>query len=87
MDNKEMEKKELNPEELDQVSGGEGERYRTETGTVMGLSNIGSDNYNVATDNCGTVLAKYDAINIIEPGQRVKVALVGMGSWRIVEFR
>ena len=81
-----MNTKELNAKEMEKVAGGTGEKWRTEIGVVTGTSDIGSNNYNVATENCGTVLAHYDAIHVVQPGMKVKVALVGMGKWQIAEF-
>ena len=77
----------LNDEQLENVAGGTGDlRWRTELGTVIGPANLGENNYLIKTDECGEVLAGYDAIHMVEPGMRVKVALVGMGKWQIVEF-
>ena len=77
----------LNDEQLENVSGGTFDlRWRTELGVVIGPSSLGENNYRVKTDECGEVLAGYDAIHMVEPGMRVKVALVGMGKWQIVEF-
>ena len=77
----------LKDNELENVSGGTFDlRWRTELGFVIGPSPVGNNNYLVKTDECGEVLAGYDAIHMVEPGTRVKVALVGMGKWQIVEF-
>ena len=82
-----MKDNKLNDEQLENVSGGTFDlRWRTELGVVIGPSSLGENNYRVRTDESGEVLAGFDALHLVEPGTRVKVALVGMGKWRIVEF-
>lgn len=82
-----MKDRKLNDERLESVAGGSDDsRWRTEMGFVIGPSSVGENNYLIKTDECGEVLAGYDAIHLVEPGTRVKIALVGMGKWQIVEF-
>ena len=77
----------LNDDKLENVSGGSMDlRWRTELGFVVGPSPLGENLYIIRTDECGEVLAGYDAIHLVESGARVKVALVGMGKWQIMEF-
>ena len=81
------EKTKMSDEMLENVAGGDGDlRWRTELGFVIGPAHLGQNNYLIKTDECGEVLAGYDALHLVEPGMRVKVALVGMGKWQIVEF-
>ncbi|MBR2274993.1 MAG: hypothetical protein IJ873_02890 [Lachnospiraceae bacterium] len=84
-DNKNME---LNDEMMAKATGGEDEeRFREEKATVMGAFGDQSDCYRILREGCTSEdVAHYDAINIVEPGTKVKVALVGMGRWQIIEF-
>ena len=82
---------ELNDEAFEGAVGGEGEeRPRYENATVTGP--FGDDPeqngcYRIIRDGCSSEdAAHYDAINLVPSGTRVKVQLVGMGRWQIVEF-
>lgn len=78
---------ELSDDAMEQVTGGNSEeRYRTTTGVVTGTWGIGENNYVVMTETNGEIVANYGAIGcLMENGTRVKVALVGMGKWQIIE--
>ena len=85
-DNKNIE---LNDEMMDNAAGGEGQdRYRTENGTVIGPFDDSHNKYIVQRDGGPEAIASYypSAGPLLEPGTRVKIALVGMGKWDIVEF-
>ncbi len=72
------------------VGGEEDERGRIENATVIGPfgdNQSQTDCYSIRRDGQSSDdVAHYDAIRIIEPGTRVKVELVGMGRWQIVDF-
>lgn len=81
---------ELGDEMMTNASGGDNqERLRTEPGTVIGPFDDDLHNkYIVKRDGGPEAIASYypSAGPLIEPGTRVKIALVGMGKWDIIEF-
>lgn len=86
-DNKNME---LSDEMMANAAGGDDqERLRTEPGTVIGPFEDSLHNkYIVQRDGGPEAIASYypSAGPLLEPGTRVKIALVGMGQWEIIEF-
>lgn len=86
-DNKNME---LSDEMMANAAGGDDqERLRTEPGTVIGpFEDYLHNKYIVQRDGGPEAIASYypSAGPLLEPGTRVKIALVGMRQWEIIEF-
>ena len=80
----------LSDEMLENVSGGvdnNDKTWRTESGTVMSMALTGNNDFFVKTEACGQVVAHYDGdMSAMKPGTRVEVALMGTGSWQIVQL-
>ena len=81
---------ELSDEMMENAVGGTEEKGRIENATVIGPWNDNPwqiDVYRVRREGqSGDTPAHYGAINILLPGTKVKVQLVGMGKWDIVDI-
>jgi len=80
---------ELNDEMMADATGGENSsRPRYEYGRVTGFwENYHMNQWAVTLDGGKEIVASYYAIGkMLDPGTRVKVQLVGMGKWDIVDF-
>ena len=90
MEDQEMaENKKLDDEMMADATGGENiERGRYEYGRVTGFfENYHMNRWSVTLDDGREIVAAYYAIGkMLDPGTRVKVQLVGMGKWDIVDF-